>query len=504
MVLLAGLLYLTLPFGTASAADLAPNQCATLMVWVQSAKAPNGANPYSGYSAYVFEGSSTTPLANVAFVINQRFTAAGYGSYSVYPKTYELPTDGISNTSIIPDAGNVNPYTNGTPIFAPNRSFHILVTADGVAQNTLPGALKDIPNRFTWPQASTSFSLLGRAYGAKTGYDTGGTGGPLQIDWADVRAYDITTGNPIDCGNVQPSRDAVQKLTPWNTKGFAGLVHSLPGVYRGLFPGIAVGRPTWAPKPDSRLVQFFRLPANGTGWPGGVVPPPSPDACGNYLQARLNQRQIALFRVPQVPSYQPTTPSAGATYQQTDAGFYVFSIAGRDRARFRPGSGYNFALGAEDIKEDASGGATFVVWPRNLRPRQRRAVFAMARSRGWNLLEGNLNGLNQYAATIWLRVNGPASTYIGGTYPTASRSGVPCMNGPQSALSAYPATASLTQVPAGTPFSALGAEWAAVPAFMGTATPQGVQCSYVGYRTGRCLSRLKRHIADTGGRYTAP
>jgi hypothetical protein len=485
---------------TASAADLAPNQCAVFMMWAKSTRVPNGANPYSGYSAYAFKGSSTTPLANVAFVINQRFPAAGYGGYQLYPTTYELPSNGINNTSIVPDAGSVNPYTNGTPIFAANRSYRIVMTSDAVAQNILPGALKNIPNRLTWPQASTSFTLLGRAYGAKAGYDTGGTAGPLHIDWADVRAFDITTGNPVDCGTVQPSRDAVQRITPWNTKGFAGLVHGLPDAVRDVFPGIRRSRDTWPPKPKSRLVQFFRLPANGTGLPGGAVPPPPPDACANYLQARLNQRQIALVRVPQVPSYQPTNPSAGATYTQTDAGFYTFSIAGLFRARFRPGSAYNFALGAEAIKEDASGGATLVIWPRNLKPRQRRAVFAKARARGWNLLEGNANA-KQYANAIWLRVNGPASTYIGGTYPTASRSGVPCMNGPQSALSAYPATAGLTQVPAGTGFNTLGPEWAAVPSMMGTATPQGVQCGVRGYLRKACLKRLKRHIAATGGRY---
>jgi hypothetical protein len=45
-----GLLWLTLPFGTASAADLAPDQCAVAMMWVRSTRVPNGANPYSGYS----------------------------------------------------------------------------------------------------------------------------------------------------------------------------------------------------------------------------------------------------------------------------------------------------------------------------------------------------------------------------------------------------------------------------------------------------------------------
>jgi hypothetical protein len=498
-----GLLSVTLPFSTATAADLAPNQCAVAMMWVKSSRVPNGANPYSGYSSYTFKGSTETPLASVAIVIKQRFPAAAYGAFQLYPQTYALPTVALSNPNITPDAGSVNPYTNGTPIFAPKRSYTVLLTADSVAQNTLPGALKDIPNHITWPSANAGFNLLGRSYGAKDGYDVGGTGGPLKIDWADVRTYDIATGTPIDCGNVQPARNFVQRLTPWNTKGFAGLLRAAPADFRELFPGIRSGADTWPPKPDRGLVQFFRLPANGTGLPGGVVPPP--DNCANYLQARLNQRQIALFRVPQVPSYQPRNPSAGATYTQTDAGMYVYQVVGFLRSEFHPRSAYNFSLGNEDIKQDRTGGATFVVWPRNLRPAERRRVFAQARKRGWNLLEGNANspGNLQYANAVSLRVNGPASTYTGGTYPTASRSGVPCMNGPQSVLDSYPSTASLTVVPPGTGFNSLGAEWAALPSMMGSATPQGVQCNTRQYLRGGCLRRLKQHIADTGGRFIA-
>ena len=36
-----------------------------------------------------------------------------------------------------------------------------------------------------------NFLLLGRSYNARRGYDVGGTGGPLNISWADIRTYDL-------------------------------------------------------------------------------------------------------------------------------------------------------------------------------------------------------------------------------------------------------------------------------------------------------------------------
>jgi hypothetical protein len=484
------------------ASSLAPNQCAIFMGWLTSIRLPNGANAYAAYSALAFKGSAQTPLDSVAIVIRQDFPAAAYGGWFLYPKTYTLPTGGITFPNIVPNPGSVNPYTAGTPIFARNRGYTIVMTADSVQQNQLPGPLKNIANHIYWPAGSNSFTLLGRSYNAKAGYDTGGTGGPLKISWADFRTYDLKTGKPIDCANVEPTRNLAQRLSPWNTVGYSGL-RSLPNLLTPLLPTPTADPANQAPKPNPGLVEFFRLPANGTGLPGGVVPPPAPDACANYIVAKLTPRAIALIRVPKVPSFQPRNPAPGAVYTQTDAGAYVWQINGRFREFFRPGTPYNYTLANEDIKTDATGGATVVVWPLSLNIAQRLAVFAYARAHGWNLLQGNAASPSSYAESFWIRVNGPASTYTGGTYPTASRSGVPCMNGPQSALSAYPQTSHLTVVPPGTGFGTLGSQWAAVPSEMGSATPQGVECGLAGYLSGKCLDLLKKHIADTGGSYFA-
>jgi hypothetical protein len=490
----------------ASAAPIAPNQCAVAMLGVKSTRAPNGASPYSGYSSFNFSGSQTTDLDDVAFVITQRFPVAGYGAWQLYPQLYQLPTAVINNTAIEPNAGSVNPYDDGTPIFAPNRSYRLLITSDGVDVDSLPARFQNIENQITWPAGSAKFNLLGRSYGGKTGYDTGGYHGRLNIDWPDVRTFDVHTGLPMLCGNVQPARDVVQSVTPYNTSPFEGLLDGANPSFRDLLPGFRAGRSSWPPKPNNQLLEFFRMPSFGTGLPGGASGPP--DNCSNYLEARLNQNQFALFRVPKVPTFQPTNPSAGAVYHTTDAGFYTIQVNGFLRADFQPGDPNNFALGAEAILQDASGGATFMVWPRSLAPAQRPAVFAYAQQRGWNLLEGNQNTL-VYPDMVFMRINGPSESYTGGAYPTEDRSGAPCMNGPQDVLDQYPAFAGLTAFPyvdpqdGGQPFNTIGEGWAVTPPMLGSAAPQGVQCSRRGVLTGNCLARLRQHIRSTGGRYIA-
>jgi hypothetical protein len=56
---------------------------------------------------------------------------------------------------------------------------------------------------------------------------------------------------------------------------------------------------------------------------------------------------------------------------------------------------------------------------------------------------------------------------------------------------------------AAVPFEDVPRAFAARPEHTGPATPQGVQCTLTEYLSNACLSRLKRHIADTGGSYYA-
>lgn len=472
---------------------LASNQCAVLMGWLQSVKIPNGASPYAAYSGFKFESSAKRSLEDTVIVFSQDFPYAANGGYQLYPELYQLATDGVNWPNMIPDDGSTNPYVVGNPVFASKRHYTMAITSSDVEMADLPGKLADIKNQISWPAGDDSYTLLQRSYNAKSGYDRGGTGGPTDTDWVNVRTYDVHTGDPVPCADIQSTRDVVQRVTPWNTQGFDG-IRDLPTLLRPLLPQIKEND-SQPPKPNPDLVEFFRLPASGTGAPGSVVPTKA-DNCANYITANLDQRRIAMIRVPKVPSFQPKNLPQGALYQQTDAQAYNLSVYGQFRQSFNPGTPFTYAIGNEDIRTDQSGGATFVVWPRNLNIIERNIVFRFARSRGFNLLEGNAQSPGLYASSIWVRINGPASTYGGGTYPNANRTGVPCMNGPQDVL-----PSPLVAQPIGSPFGLLGDEWAATPAFMGTATPQGVQCRTLEFVTNRCQRRLERHMEDTGGSY---
>jgi hypothetical protein len=57
-------------------------------------------------------------------------------------------------------------------------------------------------------------------------------------------------------------------------------------------------------------------------------------------------------------------------------------------------------------------------------------------------------------------------------------------------------------LPTGTAYRNVPESYAATPKEIGAAAPQGVQCSTRALLSGTCLTRLKRHIRQTGGNYT--
>ncbi|MEU7905670.1 hypothetical protein [Actinoplanes sp. NPDC049118] len=470
---------------------LARNQCAVLMIWANRIQSPVLASPYSGYWALT-SNKSVPNVDDVAFVISQDFPFTAYGGLFLYPEQSVLPR-GLTYGQITPDAGSVNPFTVGTPIHAKKRHYTALLTADSVT--TMAPRFASIANRISWQAGNNEWFLLARNYNAYAGYDMSGTGGPTKTAWPDVRAYNVHTGQPIACGDVQLARDEIQEASPWNVAGLTGS-NLIPNPIRPMFPQINGGRQYWAPKENPELVEFYRVPSDGTRAPNNAVPNPT-DNCANYVQARINPRRIALVRVPQVAQYKSHTPAPDAVFQETEVGALSYSMYGQLTSIFRKGSPFSYSIGNEDIKTDAAGGATIVVWPRSLSPVERRVVFALANARGWNLIEGNQAG-PQYANMLLARVNGPAPTYKGGLYPSPYRTGAPCFQGPQSTLDPF----GLTAMP-DSAFIDIPHGFAVTPNMLGTSTPQGVQCTVVGYLAGTCLARLKAHMTSTGGSYFA-
>jgi hypothetical protein len=472
---------------------LESNQCAVFMGWMTTVHSPALGSPYSAYPAFLPKAAAQ--LDDTAFVISQDFPYVAYGGWFLYPAPSELPT-GITYAQMTPDPGNVNPFTEGTPIFAKKRHYQMILTANSATD--LAPNLQKIANRnhSTWAAGTTNWFVLGRNYNAFAGYAMSGTGGPTNTAWPDIRTYNAKTGKPVPCDPVQTGRDEIQQLTPWNTQGVTG-DNLIPHRFRPMMPQFAGGKQFWPPKKRPALVEFYRMPGNGTRAPNNTVPAPA-DNCANYVEARLNSRQIALIRIPHIAQFQSHTPAADAVYQQTEAGAISYSAYGQLTSTYRQGSAFSYAVGNEDIIQDETGGATIVVWPRSLSPAVRRTVFAYARSQGWNLLQGNTSG-PQYANMMTVRVNGPAPTYQGGLYHTDCRTGAPCMLGPQDTLDPF----GLTVVPVGTPFMDIPDDFVATPDMLGESTPQGVQCEVAGYLGGNCLDRLMQYMDDTGGAYYA-
>ncbi|MEU7905672.1 hypothetical protein [Actinoplanes sp. NPDC049118] len=458
------------------------------MTTIQS---PGLGSPYSGYWALA-PNKQVPNVDDVAFVVSQDFPFTAYGGLFMYPAPSELPS-GFTYGQMTPDPGNVNPFTVGTPIHAKNRHYTALLTADSVT--TMAPSLARIPNHAKWPAGTNDWFLLARNYNAYAGYAMSGTGGPTKTKWADVRAFNVRTGRPVACEGAQAARDEIQQASPWNVAGVTG-DNLIPNPIRPMFPQINGGKQYWPPKENPGLVEFYRMPGNGTRAPNNTVPEPS-DNCANYIEARLNSRQIALVRVPYVGQYKSHTPAPNAVFEETEVGALSYSAYGQLTSTYRQGSPFSYSIGNEEIKTDATGGATIVIWPRNLTALERRAVFALANARGWNLLEGNQDG-PQYANMLTVRVNGPSQSYRGGLYPTPYRNGAPCFQGPQSVLDPF----GLTAIP-DSPFIEIPHGFAVTPAMLGTSTPQGVQCTVVGYLAGTCLARLKTYMTSTGGSYFA-
>lgn len=507
-------------------ASLPNKQCANFTMWYTTTKLPNGASPFSGYTVFMLQSVSSSTGKNLndrVVVIDAEFPAAGYGGWFIYPYTYELATGGVTFPNVVPDAGHVNPYVVGNPIFASKRRYHLVAASDQMTLADLPANIRALlpendsdaaKNLIFWPSSkrAASFALFNRTYAQYDGYTRGGFGGPLAISWPNVSTYDAKTGKAVPCDTVQVARDQVQQATPYNTVGQDGVDRSAFD-FRGIAPGLLPGAPSSdvansAPVPNPELVEFFRPPYFWTGWPGGVVPNPNqnnPDLCANYVVATLRQKKIALIRQPLVPVYaQLNPPRDGVTPTTQQVGALNLQISGRLRSNYKPGSPDTFAIGNSEIKVDRSGGATFLVWPTTFNQSEKDRAVKYAKDNGFNLLAGNLTSATNYLTGMIVRQNGPASNYYGGTYPSYDssgnliRTGVGCYLGPDNAAMQ---ALGLTPRPE-LNFNQLGSEWAQSFKTSGPYAFQGVNCrSLDELESGRCLSRLKGHINDTGGEY---
>jgi hypothetical protein len=470
--------------------------CGYYYEWKSAWKFALQPDPHAAYS-YVIPKVTTDPIA---FQITGQFPYAAWTSWTVYDaqaQPFSLATD----SKITPDAGSANPFVVGTPVLSPKREFTLLVVPQGTATTSLAPSLQSIPssNVITSPTSGTAFIIANRVYNAFPGYNRGGAAGPTSTPFPVVRAVNYATGEPVDCGaqNLLPNpkpptqmptnaidanpSDAALTLTDGTriALGAQGSRRSSEG------EDAAIAGAEYAPELDPALIEFTRPPL----LPGADVSSiPPPDNCAGYLGAATSTTKIGLIRMPHVAQWFETENLTPQTpFVQEETTYISYTQYGSGVSFYDPGTPNTGSLGNGELKPDASGGSTVVLWPPNLSSGDQQKVFALAKKNGWALMRGGQQG-TVTTANLFVRLKGSSPSYQGGYTPTSERQGVPCY------FDANP-TQAWSQLTGGT--------YVASATNIGTGAPQGVNCSVSEFLGGGCLSRLKDHIRKTGGSYTA-
>jgi hypothetical protein len=477
-----------------SAAD--SSVCGYYYEWKSAWKFALQPDPHAAYS-YVIPKVTTDP---VAYQITGDFPYAPWTSWTIYnaeAQPFSLATD----SKITPDAGSVNPFVVGTPVLSPTRSFTLLVLPQGVDTTAIAEPLRAVPasNIIASPTSGKAFIIANRVYNAFPGYNRGGAAGPTNTAFPVVRAVNYETGEPVDCGplNLVPNPQAPTDM-PTNavdadpsdgvltlTDGTRIAVGS-QGSRRSAEGGdAAVDGAEYAPELDPDLIEFTRPPL----LPGADVSSiPPPDNCAGYLGAATSTTKIGLIRMPHVAVWFDTDGLTPETpFEQEETTYISFTQYGSGVSFYDPGKPASGSLGNGELKVDASGGSTILVWPPNLSKADQQKVFDLAEKNGWALMRGGEQG-KITTANLFVRLKGASPSYQGGYTPTSDRQGVPCYFDDNT-------TASWTQL--------TGGEYVASAQNIGTGAPQGVNCTVAEVTGGQCLSRLKAYIQSTGGSYTA-
>ena len=486
----------TVDTGSGGAAALSGPVCGYYYEWKSAWKFALQPDPHAAYS-YVIPKVTTDP---VGYVITGDFPYAPWTSWTIYDskaQPFSLATD----NKITPDEGSVNPFVVGTPVLSPERKFTLLVVPEGTDTGSLAAPLQDIPttNVINSPTTGNGFIIAYRVYNAFPGYNRGGAAGPTDTPFPEVRAINYETGEDVDCTtqNLLPSptspadmptnavdaspSEAVVELTDGTrvALGSQGSRSSAEG------DDAAIDGAEYAPELDPDLIEFTRPPL----LPGADVSSiPPPDNCAGYLGAATSMTEIGLIRMPHVAVWFDTDNLTPETpFEQEETTYISYTQYGSGVSFYDPGSPNSGSLGNGELKVDASGGSTVLVWPPTLSKDDQEKVFAYAEDNGFAIIRGGEQG-PVTTANLFVRLKGSSSSYTGGYTPTSDREGVPCY---------------FDDNPDAKWTDLTGDEYVASFDNIGTGAPQGVNCPVDAVLSGECLDTLKAYIEQTGGSYTA-
>ena len=468
----------------------------------------------AGYTLSAQKLNSDT--ADWAYEVTADFPYSNWTAWYLYDLK-GVPIYKFSDASITPDAGSTNPFVQGNPVLAEDRSFTLYFMPSTTPSSVVSEMQADGKNVALLPAVGSTdgVSIVSRSYWSFGNdglgdYDRFGYGGPTDTPYPAVRAIttDPTTGELTDtevddCG---AQSELPQKLwydidsgTPVITFEDAPvpteqeLGGDLPKFL--LQTGSASGTlgAEFPPAPEPDQVQFYRNNASASPYADVSSAPPAgdpPDACGGYVMANLPNDVVSLVHIPQVPtfpSYEGATKDTTNDRDAYDVQFYSVVIYGATKQKDAYGTNENSQLGNSQLLQNDDGSATVVLYPQSATSDQVDQIAAVAKANGWNLLRSGVQtALAPNLLTI--REKGQNPQWPNALSANEVTQGAPCpqSTNPDLALPQDPPSAAVTQQNG-----------------MGLSAPAGQNCSIEDFLDGTCLKDLSTRLQQSGQVWSA-
>ena len=467
----------------------------------------------AGYTAAGQKLNSDT--ADWAYVVEGDFPYSNWMAWYLYT-TDGVPVYKVSDQDIIPDEGSTNPFVDGNPVLAPERSFTLYFMPSTTPSSVVSDMQADGKNVVLLPAQGESpgVSFVSRSYWSFGNdgignYDRLGFAGDTDTPYPTMTAFltDSSTGEltstPVDdCGSQSqlPEEFWYDAGTNSPVITFADAnppskedLDDLPKflVQTGSFSG-AIGE-EFPPSPVPNEVQFYRNVATNAPYADVSSAPPKgspPDACGGYVMANLPNDVVSLVHIPQVPSfpdYTGATQSTLNTGDDYDVSFYSIVIYGAEKQLDAFGTLQNSQLGNSQIAQNPDGSATVVLYPDTATQDQIDQIAAVVKANGWNLLKsGKQTDLAPNLLVI--REKGQNQNWENALSANDVTQGAPC---PQSTDPSLP----LPQNPPDAQVDQTNG--------MGLTAPAGENCSIDAFLSGKCLEDFQSRQQTAGQQWSA-
>jgi hypothetical protein len=467
----------------------------------------------AGYTAAGQKLNSDT--ADWAYVVESDFPYSNWMAWYLYD-TNGVPIYKVSDQDIIPDEGSTNPFVDGNPVLAPERSFTLYFmpsTTPASVVSDMQAAGKNVallPAQGDTP----GVSIVSRSYWSFGNdgigdYDRFGFAGATNTPYPTMTAFltDSSTGEltstPVDdCGAQSQLPEALwynaatnspvvtfEDANPPSKEDLDDLPKFL--VQTGSFSG-AMGA-EFPPSPVPNEVQFYRNVATNAPYADVSSAPPKgnpPDACGGYVMANLPNDVVSLVHIPQVPSfpnYTGATESTLNTGDDYDVSFYSIVIYGAEKQLDAFGTLRNSQLGNTQIAQNPDGSATVVLYPDTATQEQIEQIAAVVEANGWNLLKsGRQTDLAPNLLVV--REKGQNQNWENALSANDVTQGAPC---PQSTNASLP-------LPQDPPDAQVTQDNG-----MGLTAPAGENCSIEAFLSGKCLEDFQARQKAAGQQWSA-